>query len=49
MLSILEAYSIYNQIPMAEGDKLKITFIMVETNYYYEVMHFGLKNIWVTY
>jgi len=33
VLSFLDTYSSYNQIPMAEGDNLKTTFIIEEGNY----------------
>ena len=49
MLSFLDTYSGYNQIPMAKEDKLKITFILEEANPYYKVMTFGLKNAEATY
>jgi len=48
-LSFLDAYSGYNQIPMAEEDKLKTAFITKEANLHYKVMPFGLKNAGVTY
>lgn len=49
VLSFLEPYSSYNQIPMAEVDKLKISFITNEINQYYEVMPYGLKNVEAIY
>jgi len=48
-LSFLDAYFGYNQIPMAEEDKLKTAFITEEANLYYKVMPFGLKNVGATY
>lgn len=48
MLNFLDAYFGYNHIDM-KRDKLKMTFITVEANYYYEVMPFGLKNTRATY
>jgi len=48
ILSFLNAYSGYNQISMHPKDKEK-TFMTVDTNYYYEVMSFDLKNAWATY
>ncbi|XP_027911521.1 uncharacterized protein LOC114170230 [Vigna unguiculata] len=49
ILSFLDAYSGYNQIPMAEEDKIKTAFITEEANLYYRVMPFGLKNAGATY
>jgi len=49
VLSFLDAYSGYNQIPMAATDMNKIAFITNETNYFYKVMPFGLKNPGATY
>ena len=49
VLSFLDAYSGYNQIPMYPPDKEKTTFIMEEANFYYEVMSFGLKNAGAIY
>jgi len=45
----MDAYSGYNQIPMAEIDKTKTTFITKSWNYYYNVMRFGLRNAGATY
>jgi len=39
-----DAYSSYNQIPMADEDMIKIAFITEEANLNYKVMPFGLKN-----
>jgi len=49
VLSFLDAYSGYNQIRMYSGDKEKTTFITEESNFYYKVMPFRLKNIGATY
>jgi len=49
VLSFLDAYSGYNQIPMADEDKLKTAFITEEANLFYKVMPFGLKNAGSTY
>ncbi|XP_017411652.2 uncharacterized protein LOC108323671 [Vigna angularis] len=49
MLSFLDAYSGYNQIPMYEPDQSKTAFITERANYCYEVMPFGLKNAGATY
>ena len=40
MLSFLDAFSGYHQIPMALTDKEKTTFIMLHGLYYYKVMSF---------
>ena len=49
MLSFLDAFTGYNQIPMYDRDVGKITFIFEASNYYYQVMPFELKNAGATY
>ncbi|WVY91024.1 hypothetical protein V8G54_036538 [Vigna mungo] len=49
ILSFLDAYSGYNQIPMHGPDKEKTAFLTDHANFYYEVMPFGLKNVGATY
>ena len=49
ILSFMDAYSGYNQIPMAMSDKHCTTFMTSSRNYYYNVMPFGLKNAGATY
>jgi len=49
VLSFLDAYSGYNQIPMATTDMNKTAFITDDANYFYKVMPFGLKNAGATY
>jgi len=49
VLSFLDAYSGYNQIPMAASDMHKTAFITDDANYFYRVMPFGLKNGGATY
>jgi len=49
VLSFLDAYSGYNQIPMATADMHKTAFITDDANYFYRVMPFGLKNAGATY
>ena len=49
ILSFLDAYSGYNQIPMADEDKIKTAFITKEAILYYKVMPCGLKNDDATY
>ena len=49
MLSFLDAFSGYHQIPMAPADEEKIVFIMPHGLYCYQVMPFGLKNVDATY
>jgi len=44
-----QSQSNYNKISMAEDDKMKIAFITNNTNYYYGVMPFVLKNVEATY
>ena len=48
-MSFLDAFQGYHQIPLALGDQEKITFVTLTRNYYYKVMHFGLKNAGSTY
>ena len=49
MLSSLDAFSIYHQIPMHSPDVEKMAFITLHGLYCYNVMPFGLKNVGVTY
>jgi len=49
VLSFLDAYFGYNQIPMAASDMNKTTFITNDANYFYRVMSFGLKTARATY
>ena len=49
MLSFLDAFSGYHQIPMHPPDAEKTTFIMPHGLYYYSVMPFDLKNVGATY
>ena len=49
MLSCLDAFSGYHQIPMSPADEEKTAFIMPHGLYYYKVMSFGLKNAGATY
>jgi len=49
ILSFLDVFLGYNQIPMYEPDVDKTTFIMKTANYCYRVMSFGLKNTGATY
>ena len=49
MLSFLDAFSGYHQIPMAPTDEEKTVFITPHGLYCYKVMSFGLKNASVTY
>nr|KYP44401.1 Transposon Ty3-I Gag-Pol polyprotein [Cajanus cajan] len=49
VLSFLDAYLGYNQIPMHPRDEEKTAFITDSANYYYQVMPFGLKNARATY
>jgi len=49
VLSFLDAYSSYNQIPIAASDMNKTAFITDDANYFYRVMPFGLKNAGATY
>ena len=49
MLSFLDAFSGYHQIPMSPADEEKTTFITPHSLYCYKVMSFGLKNAGATY
>ena len=49
MLSFLDAFSRYHQIPMYPPDVEKTTFITPHGLFYYIVMSFGLKNVGATY
>lgn len=45
----MDAYSCYNQIPMAKGDKKYTAFMTESVNYYYNLMPLGLKNAGAIY
>ncbi|RVW93352.1 Transposon Ty3-G Gag-Pol polyprotein [Vitis vinifera] len=49
MLSFLDAFSGYHQIPMSLTDEEKTAFITPYGLYCYKVMPFGLKNVGATY
>ena len=49
MLSFLDAFLGYHQIPMHMPDEEKIAFITSHGLYCYNVMPFGLKNVGATY
>ena len=49
MLSFLDAFSGYHQIPMHPPDAEKTSFITPHRLYCYNVMSFGLKNARATY
>ncbi|XP_027915089.1 uncharacterized protein LOC114174447 [Vigna unguiculata] len=49
VLTFLDAYFGYSQIPMAASDMHKTAFITDDANYFYKVMPFGLKNAGATY
>ena len=49
MLSLLDAFSGYHQIPMYLPEEEKTTFITPHRLFYYNVMPFGLKNARETY
>ena len=49
MLSFLDAFSGYHQIPMYPPDAEETTFITSHGLFCYKVMSFGLKNVGATY
>ena len=49
MLSSLDAFSEYHQIPIHLPDAKKTDFITLHGLYYYNVMPFGLRNAGATY
>ena len=49
ILSFLDAFSEYHQIPMHPLDTEKTTFIKPHRLYCYNSILFGLKNEWATY
>ena len=49
LLSFMDAYSGYNQIPMHVPDQEHTSFITDRGLYYYKVMSFDLKNAGATY
>jgi hypothetical protein len=48
LLSFLDCYSRYHQIPLKE-DKIKTSFVTPFDTFYYTTMPFELKIAWVTY
>ncbi|PKI75254.1 hypothetical protein CRG98_004294 [Punica granatum] len=49
LFSFMDGFSGYNQIRMADEDKIKTTFITMWGTVCYRVMPFGLKNVGATY
>ena len=49
LLTLIDTFSRYNQIKIAEEDQEKIVFITSQGLYYYKVMPFRLKNARATY
>ena len=49
MLSFLDVFLRYHQIPMHPLDVEKTSFITLHELFYYNVMPFGLKNVGATY
>ena len=48
-MSFLDAFQGYHQIPLADENQEKTTFVTPVENYHYKVMPFGLKNAASTY
>ena len=49
LLSLMDAFSGYNQIKMEEVDQEKTSFVTSQGLFCYKVMPFGLKNARATY
>lgn len=49
LLSFIDAYSRFNQIPLSKSDQAKTAFTTDLGLYCYQVMPFGLKNARATY
>lgn len=49
LLTIIDAFSNYNQIHIEPEDEEKIAFTIDQDIFYYRVMPFGLKNVCTTY
>ena len=49
LLSFMDFYLGYNQIPIHVSDQEHTSFIIDHRLYYYKVMPFGLKNVGATY
>ena len=49
LLTLMDAFSGYNQIKRAKEDQEKTAFIIIQGLYCYKVMPFGLKNAGTTY
>ena len=49
MLSFIDAFIEYHQIPMFQPDEEKTVFVTPHGLYCYRIMPFGLKNVGATY
>lgn len=49
LLTFMDAFLRYNQIPMSEENQEKTTFVTSQGLYYYKVIPFKLKNAKATY
>lgn len=49
MISLMDAYQGYNQIPLAAKDQDNVSFVMLDGTFCYIVIPFGLKNANATY
>jgi len=48
-MSFMDAFLGCHQIPLADEDQEKMSFVVDTGLYYYKVMSFGLKNVGATY
>ena len=48
-MNFLDTFQGYHQIPLAQNDQEKTTFVTPIGNYHYKAMPFGLKNAGSTY
>jgi hypothetical protein len=49
LLSFLDCYSVYHQIPLMVEDQIKTSFITPFGAFFYTTMPFGIKSVGATY